>query len=299
MNYYALATTDIPGACKQLLSAIAASHSQGHWLALLDTAFDDGSRALRGSPENWPIYHQGKYASFKTISPILVSLSAGNDALLRQQISSLLRHASGRPMLSFIHSLVAPQTLRDSWQNILEIETADGESFLLRFADTRTLPAIAGALHEHAWPRLCKNVEQWFVIDRDGRLQALPVATKDQEASTTLLTLIRIDDKALAELLRLGQADALASALNEQFRDLLPRANGALAYRWLNDVSELADRNGLDAFPDQLALAVAACSTEGALLSNEDFAVWLCQGSWANGTFSDALSDFVGRHFDA
>ena len=302
MNYYAVAPTDTQHACEQLLSAIAASHAQGHWFALLDTAFDDGRRALRGFPENWPVYHQGKYASFKTISPTLIPLPAGNETLLRQQISSLLHHASGRPMLSFIHSLATPLTLRDGWQDSLEIETADGESFLLRFADTRTLPAIASVLHEQAWPHLCKNIEQWLTIARDGRVQALPVIAAERtasEATSTSARMNRIDDKALAKLLRLGQADVLANALNEHFPDLLPRKDGALVYRWLTEAWALADQNGLEAFPDQMALAVAICSTNGELLRNEDFVVWLCQPNWADGTFSDALSDFVALHFDA
>ena len=106
----------------------------------------------------------------------------------------------------------------------------------------------------------------------------------------------RIDDKALAKLLRLGQADVLANALNEHFPDLLPRKDGALVYRWLTEARALADQNGLEAFPDQMALAVAICSTNGELLRNEDFVVWLCQPNWADGTFSDALSDFVALH---
>lgn len=301
MNYYAVAPTDLPVVREQLLTLIAATRDEGFWLALVDMAFDNGCKDLRGFSERCPVYHQGKYAAFKSISPNLIRLAVEDEALLRQQVSSLLRHASGRPMLTFMRSQLAPTELRKSWQDVLEIETADGEPFLLRFADTRTLPAIASALHTQAWPRLCENIKQWFFIDREGQLQSLPIVEKQQEevGPETSPSPVRIDDKTLAELLRQGQTDALVNTLNEHFPDLLPKTGGALAYRWLNEVSELADRNGLESFPDRISLAVAVCSTEGQLLQNEDFAAWLCQNSWAKSGFADALSDFVGEHFHA
>lgn len=301
MNYYAVAPMDVPIVREQLLTLIAATRDEGYWLALVDMAFDDGCKELRGFPERCPVYHQGKYAAFKSISPHLIRLAVEDEVLLRQQVSSLFRHASGRPMLTFIHSLLEPIALRQSWQGVLEIETADGEPFLLRFADTRTLPAIARALHAQAWPRLCKNIKQWFFIDREGQLQPLPIVEKRQEKEEPGAPPIpvRIDDKTLAEVLRQGQTDALINTLSEHFPDLLPKTGRALAYRRLNEVSELADRNGLDAFPDRVSLAVAVCSTEGRLLHNEGFAAWLCQNNWATSGFADALSDFVGEHFDA
>ena len=295
-TYYAVNPYEVVQLQAQFLAEIGAHGDTEHWLALMDTAFDHGNQAVRWPLPVWPAYHQGKFASMQSLSPTLLELPPRTDAEFESALAHLLAHCNGRPMLSFLKTPLSPQVLRESWQKILKIRTEDQQLFILRFADTRTTPGIAAVLTE-AWARLSHGVDQWHYIDREGRLQNLPVAAPGKPASQTgsLQETICIDDKALARLLKHGQADAVASALEEHFPELLmPQSQGAQMYRQLNATCALAEKHGIEAFPDVVALAVSVALSEGDLLKDAGFEHWLAQRQWEPHGMAKALAD----HFE-
>ena len=294
-SYYAVNPFDVATLQAQLQVAIRQNNDAGHWLALVDAAFDHGARTLPWSATVWPVYHQGKLALMQSVSPALLALPTDDDAGLEKAISRLLRHCRGRPMLSFLYSTKHPQALCESWQSVLEIETESGQPFVLRFADTRTTPAIAAALASNAWVRLSHGIEQWLCIDREGGLQALPLTEPHEQPPSAggPQETIRISNEELAQLLKLGQPDALADALQEHFPELLVPGQGALTHQRLRAACELAEKSGIEAFPDLMALAVAICSTDGQLLEGADFEKWLQQRQWKSEGLANALSEYL------
>lgn len=295
-NYYAVSPADIPQLLEDVLAAIGAGGPSGHWLALIDSAFDDERRPIPWPTKAVPVYYQDKLQGFESIAPVLLEFTIDDGNALRGEVLRLLRHCQGRPMLSFLHTELEPLALRESWQNVLEIETEDGESFLLRFADTRTIPAIAGVLPSCAWHRLSRNVGRWLYIDRSGKLQSLPPSTAESTPEDDKKNSIRITNEALAELLESNQPDALADALNEHFPGLLPADDGALAHQHLTEVCQLAARNGIEAFPELTALAIAVFMGEGNLLADQRFTSWLARRDYPPGGLIDALSDYLEAH---
>lgn len=294
-TYYAVNPFDVETLQAQLQAVIQQNNDAGHWLALVDTAFDHGARALPWSTTTWPVYRQGKLALMQSVSPVLLALPAADGVGLDKTVSRLLHHCRGRPMLSFLHSDKHPQALCESWQSVLEIETENGQPFLLRFADTRTTPGISAALASDAWARLSHGIEQWLCIDREGGLQALPLTEPHGQLPLAGGTqeAVHISNKELAQLLKLGQPDALAAAMQEHFPDLLIPGQGALTHQRLRAACELAEKNGIEAFPDLMALAVAVCSTDGQLLEDADFENWLQQRQWESEGLAIALSDYL------
>lgn len=295
-NYYAVSPADILQLLEDVLAEIGAGGLSGNWLALIDSAFDDGRKPIPWPTEAVPVYHQDKLHAFQPIAPVLLEFTIDDDNALRGEVLRLLRHCQGRPMLSFLHTKLEPLALRDSWQNVLEIETEDGESFLLRFADTRTTPAIASTLPSCAWHRLSRKIGQWLYVDREGNLQSLESSPADSTPEDDAQSSIRITDKALGELVDSGQPDALAGALHEHFPDLLTATDGALTHQRLTEVCGLAARNGIESFPDVTAMAVAVCATNGKLLGDQQFAAWLSRRDYAPGELTDALSDYLDLH---
>jgi hypothetical protein len=292
-SYYAVSPFEVATLQTQLRAAISQNNGGDHWLALVDSAFDHGRKTLPWPTTTWPVYYQGKLASMQPVSPILLTLPSEHEPEFEKFISRLLHHCNGRPMLSFLHSTKPPGALREFWQSALEIKTEGGQPFLLRFADTRTLPGIAATLATDAWPRLRHGIEQWLYVDRDGNLEALPLA---EQASTIggAQETARINNEELAQLLRLAQPDALADAFQEHFPDLLmPQSQGAMMYKQLHATCTLADKHGIDAFPDLLALAVSVRLSEGRLLEDVDFASWLKQRHWVSQGLANALSDYL------
>lgn len=292
MTYYAVDPFNTESLQEQLLDLMRKTGEVGHWLALVDMAFDHGSKALAWKEKIWPVYNSGKLLALESVSPVLLRLNAENPELLKNEVSRLLRHCRGRPMLSFIHTENAPETLIEAWQSVLEIETADEQSLVLRFADTRTLPIIQRVLQSDAWVRLSYQVSNWIYIDRDGRLQSLPPVRQEQEQTSAP---IRIENVALAEFLNESLPDALANAMHEHFSDLLVLTGGATTYQRLAKICDLAKSNGIEAFPDMMAMAVAVYSTDEKLLEDGRLVAWLGQRTWATGQFSDALSDYMEK----
>ena len=293
--YYAVNAFETFALQVQLGAEIDQRTKTGHWLALIDTAFDHGKKIPPWPTTVWPIYHRGKLALMKSVSPVLLALPSADDAGFEKIISRLLNHCRGRPMLSFLHSNKPPQALCESWQSVLEIETESGQPFVLRFADTRTTPAIAAVLSSDVWARLSHGIEDWLCIDREGGLQELPLTDPQGQEPLAGETqeIVRISNHALAQLLKLGQPDALADALQEHFPELLVPQQGASMHRRLSATCELAEKNGIEAFPDLMALAVAICSTDGQLLEDPDFKNWLQQRQWESEGLAYALSEYL------
>jgi len=294
MAYYATTTYDLPTIKMQLLAKIR--ESRGNWLAIIDSAFDHGGKALSWFSEVLPVYHEGRLSALREVSPILVGLSVNDEQALERECRRLLHHCKGRPMLGFIQSEKRLPAIRQGWQSVLEVETSDSQLFLLRFADTRITPVIANLLQGNAWPRLCDGVDQWLCFDREGELQSLPLASLRAAGCDDDQETVRIDDKTLARILNAGRADALANLLYENFPEVLPADQGALVYRRLQATSELAEERGIESTADQMALAVAVCVTDGALLENEKFPAWLDEQACASGNFADALGEWMESH---
>lgn len=198
--YYAVNPYDVAVLQAALQAEMRAHGDTGHWMALIDTAFDHGDKPPAWLKLAWPVYYDGKLASMQSVSPVLLVLPPERDADFEPALARLLAHCRGRPMLSFLRTEQSPQALRESWQKVLKIKTEGGQSFVLRFADTRTLPGIAAVLADGAWTCLSQTVERWLSIDREGTLQQLQVAGPDAPCPQTVDQLgtisIHISDQA-------------------------------------------------------------------------------------------------------
>ena len=272
-----------------LAASLSPTSETEQWFALVDTAFDAGRKRPFDLPaETLPIYHQGTLERLSGISPLLVPLDrdAVDPVLLTQR---LLHHCDGRPMLSFIRSTATAEDLREAWQNALEVETSDGQIFVLRFADTRITPVLAESLFASVWGRLCDGIAEWRLVGRDCRLQSLPLAPPPERRDESAMP--RLDDAMLARLLQAGEADALASQLHGHIAELFHGIPGASVHQTLSAVCTIAELYGMTSRTDLMALA-AVCLHQKEWLARADFLHWLEQRPWTNGDFSAALDRF-------
>lgn len=292
MSSYAVDDYDRAALRSRLADLLLASATEASWFALVDTAFDYGTRPLVWKNGRWPVYRQGRLERLQSLSPVLLELDMSDAGSLEKAVSLLLSHCQAKPMLSFVQTRHAPDALVEAWQDALEIQAEhEAQPLLLRFADTRTLPDIAQVLKDSAWVRLSRLVDCWYYIDREGHLQALETSAPEMQPPSE--TPIRVGDEALAEFIRRSLPDALANALQENFPDV-PTTHGAATYRWLAAACGLAEKNGIDGFPDIMALAVAAYSTGDELHEDGQLAAWVGKHAWESGQFIDALTAYVG-----
>lgn len=259
-----------------------------HWYALIDRAFDHGAKQFSAASESeYPLYRTGRLQALEMVSPCLIELPAVSQAQLRKLLGKLLFHCRGRPMLSFLQSEHGGNEFVEAWQDLLEVETADGQAFLLRFSDTRVLPELNKCVTP-LWRRLSHAITAWWIIDRQGNLVALPVHVGNGEPGR-----FSIDDREFSCLLASGLPDALADRLHEPFPNLLAKRSGSANYRLLRSGCELAGRHGIEAFPDQLALSVALLYSDGKLLDDPHFDPWMQQKPWLNGSLEAALGNYL------
>jgi Domain of unknown function (DUF4123) len=300
--YFAFDSCDIEALARSLHERLRTS--QGalaretlHWFALVDGAFDHGQRKPSWQPQTVSIYQaDGNLAALKEVSPYLVALPKPDQIDFEKTMRKLLRHCNGRPMLSFLACRTDALALRAQWQNCLMLKMQDdGEPYLLRFADTRVLPALATLPSKAIWQTLTQNLKQWIVINRAGELVALPIEPVDI-SSTTIQTTdqnIELSQKDLQHLLSCGLADSVIDAMAEQLPELLPEQKRAGFYVLVSQACALAEQHHVEAFPDVVALAVASQLTQGEILGDKRVLAVLSDHQWPSGQLSDALIDYL------
>lgn len=288
MAYFAITPYDPSALRSTLTDYMAEAVGDDRWLALVDTAFDHEGKLLKmAGCEGLPVYHQGKLQILASVSPTLFELSETAPDLLDRQLSRLLHHCCGRPMLSFIRSPLPVEVLCERWQKLLEVETEDSQSYLMRFADTRVLPALAE--QKDIWNRLATDITTWWTVGRNGSLTALDMPQTPEHDDSPL----RISNDSLSALLEAGEVDAMAEYMYEYFPDLLATRDGAANYRLLAQATALYDKHGIQGASEQYALGVAVLLTEGRLLANPAFEDWLAEKTWQAQGIEEALAEFM------
>lgn len=270
----------------QVRSRIEAEPEAMNWYALLDAGFDYGRSQPRLPGTTWPLYCQPEWGELRDASPLLVEVSWEEPHAL----SKLLRHCQGRPMLAFVASSLDAQALCDAWQRCLQVETEDGQGYLLRFADTRIAAVLPQALHPASWQRLCAPLRQWLIVDRVGNMQ--PLALPQEQALANEEDTWVLSNQEMAALLQESLPDTLADQLHDHFPDLLP-PSGAQLHGWLQRAGLRLAEQGVENAPDQLTLAVAVCLSQGRLLEDARLPPLLAKCAAQNIALSDGLAELL------
>ena len=292
MPYFACDECNVSSLVEEVIEQVATPKKRVNWLALLDTAFDVEGTPLRSIAPSVRLYKQGKLEALRGVSPALYQLPLDDDAFLKKALTALLRHASGRPMLSFISSRLNAEQLARQFQDVLEVRTSDQQAFVLRLADTRALPAIGLAFDAQHWARITRHIECWMIVSRRAMLEPLRladrVASDEPDGEPIVLSDVELD-----RLLALGQPDALVQSLYENFPDLLPGKHRADFHQLMADVCQFGLRHRISAFPELMALAVAVAATSSQLLHHPGLCHWLDARAWSEGQFEDGLAQFM------
>lgn len=220
-------------------------------LLILDGAFVPGLaarlRACGAHPqvvfERWP----GVGPDVLELSPCVVAHRPKQPGW-----RSLLDLCNTRPMVTV---LTTPETAAQLADRLARwsIVNAAGTTFHLRWADTRRLPAIAGALRPEQLAELIGPASQWHCIGRDGRWHRLPVPPEGAHPTATEDWADPVLDEAqCAALVHDSEADemlaVLARDLGELWQTTRPSWRHAQACRALQS----ADRCEVRDIPGRL-----------------------------------------------
>jgi hypothetical protein len=262
------------------------------WHALVDLSFDEGRPAWPFSASPVYLYDRGRLAALQCASPVLYELPRQPQAL-EATLRKLNRYIAGRPMLSFVCIASNAAQCADALRDVLEVETADKQPFLLRMADTRVLETLSRALAPANWARVCKGLQGWHIVNRYGRLEALEMPNT-ADAAADRSGRLRVSDEELSGLLELGEPDSIINALAEGFPEALPDHPRAFLHAEVCQVCKLARQCGIEGALDRLYLALANRSAGGELWKDARLQEWLRRKGWPKEGFAEALGEFVG-----
>jgi hypothetical protein len=260
-----------------------------NWLALVDGAFDYGSAGLRLPNKRHALYGYDGMSDLLAASPFLITLTADDDNRLQSELTALVRHRKERPMLSFIGTTSTASGVNENFRLFANALTDDEQEFLLRFADTRVLPGLAGALRHEHWGGMTCLLSEWIVIDRKGELRELSLQT----GRVPLPGKFRLSSAEFASFLSSSEPDAIIDAIADSNPAALPEANRAAVYEQVAASCAFAKRHKVHAFPDLVALAYLGVLNNGACLKDSRLSEMLGRQQWKSGSLINELSDFV------
>ncbi|MCG2577022.1 DUF4123 domain-containing protein [Dechloromonas sp. XY25] len=139
----------------------------------------------------------------------------------RGTVETLLQDAEGSPMVSFIASNVALDSLVEALKALLLVKTNDGNRWPLRYADTRILPELLALSSEGAFP-LSSAIASWWWPDRMGDLKVF-VADHCNQEDVAPADHLFFNDAQFGRMLTAAQPDAIIDQLYQACPDILDR----------------------------------------------------------------------------
>lgn len=235
----------------------ATPDAAGAWSLLVDAAFDPnlGTDCMRRF-HAISIYAGTRWAAFQDHGPLLIPLVSSSDdnaKLLRQ----VLRRASGKPMVSLVSSPLQADALAAHWKNHIAVLDPDGDTLLLRWADSRCASQLAQALSSGNWQRLTAPLLAWWTLDRRAtwcRVFAAESASGDVLASGPM----RLAPCEFAALVEAGIPDAILATIADQLPELLRMPECADAFESATKALALGTAHGIEGLSDLVALTLLA-----------------------------------------
>lgn len=273
------------------LLAQVAQEAGHHWYLLCDSAFNNHSVDVIYSNESANCYGREPMLDLAQGGPRLILLHQPGDKLpvAAERLVPWLSHCSGRPMLSVISSPASAEDIAQHWSSLHLVRTGSHERYLLRMADTRTLPLLAHVLKPAQWAAWTQLLARWLYIDRLGDLRELPMPAAGVAPARAPLVL---DDDQVDRLALNAESDSMIAYFGESMPEMAPEAEQMRPSRWyqiVDDVLELARQHGVDRTDDKVAMLRVARLTRGASTTDARVLEMLRTKRWQSGAMDGAL----------
>jgi hypothetical protein len=196
-----------------------------------------------------------------SISPVLVDV-AGVSSSRERFIEHLLSTCEGKPLLSLISTDSSLNQLADHLRQILSIGTADGQEFLLRYADNRVLPTIFSVLTDAQRCAFLGPIKKWLVATH--RADVITFTPPDGDHQQIELPL-QLNDQQFAQVMDKSEVHFIVSQLEQSSELFVSSHPLAARIQFVERNVEHAQRCGFKDTEDQTAWCLAA------LRGGEDF----------------------------
>ena len=212
------------------------------WYALVDTAFVPGCyRLLQRHKDTLPARYlfdlsSDPRADLAAVSPVLFPLHESQ----QKEWRAILQQTDRWPMLTLISTTESLDELAlrlSSWC----VVDADGQDFVLRFADTRRLPDVVGVLDETQRAELFGPAREILYRDRVAQWQNLPTSPTAQPPAIQ----VKLSAKQFGALVEASGADEIMAQFSKNEPTLLAAHKPSQAYSRISRALALATSLGI------------------------------------------------------
>ncbi len=214
-----------------------------HYYALLDHSFipDKSLTSQLNGLLHWRSLYE-EAGGDADISPLLCRMESKNSDQWRKQISTLLEICNGQPMLSLWHSSLDFESIYQHFVSYTDVKLLPEKLvYLLRYADTRTLPSLLSALNEKQHSQFMGPFEQLRYFDRAGNIIAVSNSPTDQINREALA----LDADQFSQMWNDSIPDQIISQLNMPNGHSWHKISPSEQYQQLLQLCRQAEQEGL------------------------------------------------------
>jgi hypothetical protein len=250
-----------PGLPEQMLRMVAQLREQHpaapiHCYLLIDASFDQAlpgifpwRRTVEGS-----LYDGMSLDGLKEVAPHLIRLP--DDAKKQHAwLQQLVDACAGKPMLSMLISAISAEQLKQHFKPYLVARSEDSLEWPVRWADTRTLPGLIGALTDEEREHLLSPLYAWIAVDRQGEMIDWKGDGNPRPVPANF-DCWALDDARFEQLVAEAEADAVLSQIDDRRPDLLAPEKPADIHAKTARQLALAARHKICGAPDRLHFAL-------------------------------------------
>ncbi|NMV41913.1 DUF4123 domain-containing protein [Ralstonia insidiosa] len=235
--------------------------------------------------------------SLPEIAPLLVKLPDEDD-VVRKRIEADIRHlAQTRPCICRVESALDLDVLAKQLSQFHIVEVPEGRRMIMRWYDTRVLPAWWGVLTERQRASFVDGIEHWSYYDRFGDEVRLEFSAQSAVPEATPLALT---EPQYAQLLHAAEPDVLIAHLRTVIRDELRVVPQRTLYPFVASHLEAARHHGLQDFDEQTQYLLIALYTSGRFVEHPEAQLRLTVDATTHGqSFGDWAANVSDSIWDA
>lgn len=217
----------------------------------LDTAGLTYASLFDGYPEQ----------SLLDIAPLLIESPAGQQQnFIWKQILALGARA---PSLSVLTSRLSLQNLADHLRQFHLVKIPDHKEMLLRWYDTRILPAWMEILTPEQRTGFLYSIQTWRYFDRYGQEQHICCTSEDNAEKALTLSPYSLSSPQYEKLITASEPDMVIAQLRRIIHDEIQRVDYVALYPFVQQHTLKSKNYGAFTLDDQVQYVLVALYTSG------------------------------------
>ena len=245
--------------------------ADGHWFVLADCAFDPRWFTKLNLPIQCyrSLFDETNEASLGDIAPMLISLTC-----LSQRAERVAQRCAEKgnalPMMSWLKADCSLDELAQHLRQFHEVNLSERQSMIMRYYDTRVLPAWIEALQDNQRMQFFGPIRQWRYQDRFGDWQdvVIPKQPTLQNKPPLEATPYTLSDPQLNHLLQAARVDSLLPLVQQAVPEVTEELDGRTLYNSLKQALVVTQKNGIEAGEDEIMFCAAWLITQGKFIEH-------------------------------